>query len=94
MLKKIDIIRRILKRKNAQIREEREKYIAEKNKNYILATHLTLLTANKGEIRIPAKDIREAMGKYYMKARMDGDYFIIKCVETGNQEKIKEEMRG
>lgn len=94
MLKKINIIRKILKRKNAQIGAEREKYIAEKNKNYILATFLTLLTENKGEIRIPKKDIRAIMGKYCMQAREEGEDFIIRCVELGDPEKIKEEMRG
>ena len=81
MFQKIKIIRSILKRKNAQIRAEREKYIAEMAVNVILAAYLTLLVSKQGTVRLPRKEVREALGKFHVSFSASGEDYIIEAAE-------------
>ena len=63
MLKKINIIREILKRKNAQIRAERERALAAEVQNHIYASYILYLAASTGEARIKKSEIAKTVGK-------------------------------
>ena len=84
--KKLDTLRRILKRKNAQIRLEREKYVAEKAINSILTSYIFYLAGKCGVIRIPKSEISSALGKYSVTAFSDGNDYVIEvctCAADG-----------
>lgn len=75
------IIRGILKGKNSQIKNEREKYDAERAANLILSAYLALLVSKRGEVRIPKKEISDALGRFFVTASALGDDYIIEVNE-------------
>ena len=79
-MKKINIIREILRHKNSQIRLEREKTAAEQSMNIILSAYLAMLVDARGTVRIPKRQISEALGKYRVTASSDGESYIISVV--------------
>lgn len=85
MIKKIKIIRGILKRKNAQLRDERQKYEAEKAANLILSAYVAVLAARCGELRIPKKEISEALGRFFVNASVSGDDYVIEVGEHSSR---------
>ena len=74
-------IRGILKRKNMQIRSEREKLESERVANAILSAYIALLVSRHGAVRIPKKEVSEALGKYFARASMHGDDYVIEVGE-------------
>ena len=81
-------IRRIIKRKNAQIRAEREKLAAAEVQNRIYASYILCLAAECGEARIKKSAIAEIVGKYRAEVSATADEYIINVrkigVEHGN----------
>ena len=76
-IRKVGAIRHVLKRKNAQIRAEREKYQAEKAANSILVAYIFYLVSQCGVIRIPKAEVSAALGKYEACAYSDGGDYVI-----------------
>lgn len=76
--KRLCALRHVLKRKNIQIRYEREKYRAEKAMNSILTAYVFYLAAKYGNLRIPKAEISALLGKSDVLAYSDGDYYVIK----------------
>ena len=76
-------IRRIIKRKNAQIRAEREKLAAAEVQNRIYASYILCLAANVGEARIKKSAIAEIVGKYRAEVSATADEYIINVREIG-----------
>ena len=85
MIKKIKIIRGILKRKNAQLRDERQKYEAERAANLILSAYVAVLAARYGGVRIPKKEISEALGRFFVNASVSGDDYVIEVGEHSSR---------
>ena len=75
--KKIGAIRRLIARKNIQIRAEREKYQAERAANSILTAYILYLASQTGVIRIPRAEVSAALGKYSVTAYSEGDDYVI-----------------
>lgn len=75
------VIRGILKRKNEQIRSEREKLESERVANAILSAYVALLVSRHGAVRIPKKEVSEALGKYFARASSHGDDYVIEVGE-------------
>lgn len=72
-----DIIR-IIKKKNAQIRAEREKLMAAEVQNNIYASYILALAAGAGEVRISRAEIAETVGKYRADVSSTEDEYIIR----------------
>jgi len=85
MLKKIFIkifdIRRIIKRKNAQIRAEREKLMAAETANRIYASYILCLAARTSGARIKKSEIARTVGKYRAEISATEDEYIISVKE-------------
>jgi hypothetical protein len=77
MFKKINIIRKILRHKNSQIRAEREKTQAEQSMNVILSAYLAMLIDRRGTVTIPKKEISEILGRYRVMASSDDENYVI-----------------
>lgn len=81
MFNSMKAIRGILKRKNLQIRAEREKLEAERTANAILSAYIALLVSRRGVIKIPKKEISEALGRFSASAVSSGDDYVIEVGE-------------
>ena len=82
MLNMMKAIKGILKRKNAQIRAEREKFEAERMANSIVAAYLFVLIADLGgSVRIPKKDVSDALGRFFVNAYPSDDDYVIEVKE-------------
>ena len=81
MFNSMKAIRGILKRKNLQIRAEREKLEAERAANVILSAYIALLVSRRGTVRIPKKEISEALGRFTACAVSSGDDYVIEVGE-------------
>ena len=86
MIKKINIRRSILKRKNAQVKQERQKYEAERAANVILSANVAIIAARYGEVRIPKKDISEALGRFFVNSSSSGDDYLIVAGEHSSSD--------
>ena len=75
-------IRDVLKNKNMQIKAEREKYEAERMANVILSAYIALLVAEHGAVRIPKKEISDALGRYIVRSSSSGDDYVIEVSEA------------
>ena len=84
MLKKINIIREILKRKNRQIRAEREKLMAAEVTNQIYASYILCLASDAGEARISKARIADTVGKYKAEVSATEDEYIIRVKPVGS----------
>lgn len=94
MFGKIKILRAILKRKNAQIRAEREKYAAERAANAIIAAYLALLVSKRGAVRVPKSEISDALGKFYVSASASGGDYVIEVGELPMSARGREALGG
>ena len=96
MLKKFSIIREILKRKNAQIRAEREKLMAAEVTNQIYASYILCLASDAGEARISKARIADTVGKYKADISATEDEYIIrvKPVESADNRVCGEKAAG
>ena len=81
MFNSMKAIRGILKRKNMQIRAEREKLEAERATNVILSAYIALLVSKRGSVRIPKKEVSEALGRFVTCASSCGDDYVIEVGE-------------
>lgn len=81
MFNSMKAIREILKRKNLQIRVEREKLEAERAANMILSAYIALLVSQRGSIKIPKKEVSEALGKFIACASSVGEDYVIEVGE-------------
>ena len=81
MLKKFFIrildIRRIIKRKNAQIRAEREKLMAAEVANHIYASYILCLAKECGSARLSKAEIANTVGKYRAEFSTTEDEYVI-----------------
>lgn len=91
MLKKFFIrildIRRIIKRKNAQIRAERERALAAEVQNHIYASYILYLAASTGEARIKKSEIAKTVGKYRAEVSTTEHEYVIRVRELTAAEK-------
>ena len=83
MFNSFKVIRGIMKRKNLQLRAEREKYEAERAANVILSAYLALLVSRHGAVRVPKKEISGALGRFMARASVSGDDYVIEVGEVG-----------
>lgn len=81
MFGNIKAVREILKIKNSQIKEERKKYEAEKAANVILSAYIAFLVSKHGKVRIPKKEISEALYKYFVSVSASGGDYVIEVGE-------------
>jgi hypothetical protein len=98
MLKKFFIrifdIRRIIKRKNSQLREEREKLMAAEASNRILSSYLLCFVKETGEVRVKKSKIAEVLGRYRTDVSANDEEYIIKVKElTGSEQKMFKEPK-
>lgn len=81
MFNSMKAIRGILKRKNMQLKAEREKLEAERAANVILSAYIALLVSRRGSVRIPKKEISDALGRFVACASSSGDDYVIEVGE-------------
>ena len=74
-------IRRIIKRKNDQIRAEREKLMAAETANHIYAAYIIYFAAKEGGVRVPKDEIANTVGKYRADISATEDEYIISVRE-------------
>lgn len=77
-------IRGVLKRKNAQIRAEREMLLAANETNKILATYIMLLSSGQEVTKVSKVDVSKALSNYSAEIFSDEDNYIIKIKEHPN----------
>lgn len=71
-------IRWFLRHKNAQIRAEKEKFLAEHETNKILSAYIALLASKQESVKVSKADVRDALNRYSTEISSDNDYYIIK----------------
>ncbi len=86
------IIKEILKRKNEQIKKEREKLRAQECANMIMSAYFTILLCERGAVRIPKSEISRVLGSYRVHASSDGDDYVIEVKSA--TEKSPELLEG
>ena len=74
-------IRRIIKRKKAQIRAEREKLMAAETANRIYAAYILYCAAGEGAVRVPKDEIARTVGKYRADISASENEYIISVRE-------------
>ena len=77
MLKKFNIFKNILIKKNRQIREAEQRIRAEQSANVILSAYVAILGGKRGVTRIAKREVSEALGKYRVSAHSEGDDYVI-----------------
>ena len=87
-------IRGVLRRKNVQIRAEREKFLAERETNKILSAYIALLASGQEALRISKADVREALNSYGTDGSSDKDCYIIKVKKSEKGSLGKRESRA
>ena len=80
-------IRRIIKRKNKQIREEREKLLAAEAVNRILSTYLLCFIKEAGEIHVAKNKISDEFGKYRVEVSASDEEYIMSVRALTDAEK-------
>ncbi len=88
------ILREILKRKNEQIKREREMLRAQECANVILSAYFAILLSERGEVRIPKSEVSRALGAYRVKATSVGDDYVIEVKATERTPELFEGDRG
>lgn len=74
------IFRFLFSFKNRQIRLEREKNRALEETNSILSAYLAILIEKNGDVRIPRRLVRDAIGNYRACVEVEGDDYLIKIL--------------
>ena len=87
------LLRYFLKSKNSQIKKAREAAEAARCENRILSAYVALIAARYGVIKIPKKEISEALGKYGVLTSADADTYVIDVFEL-HPSKEKSEGQG
>ena len=82
---KIRIFHALLKRKNKQIRLEREKCRALEETNKILCAYVGLLVAKCGGVEIPKSLLADSMGKFNVTVGQSDDCYKISVVDTSGE---------
>lgn len=67
----------VLRLKNREIRNEREKVQAGQITNTIISAYLSLLVERVGTFRVPKKEVSRALGQFVTTAVADGDDYVI-----------------
>ena len=67
----------IIRAKNREIRNERERAQALEITNTIISAYLSLLVEKVGSVKISKKAVSEALGNFMTSARSEGDDYII-----------------
>ena len=75
------LLRYYLKSKNSRIKKAIEAAEAAKCENRILSVYIALIASKYGVIKIPKKEISEALGRYGVLTSSDGDNYIIEVFE-------------
>lgn len=81
---RMKLIAALLKRKNKQIRQERERADGLEEINRILTAYLAILLEKRGSVRIPKTQIKEALGRFACAVISSGNDYVItvSCEET------------
>lgn len=87
MFKKILDIRRVIKRKNEQLRGEREKLLAAEAANRILSNYLLCFVKKAGEVRVTKAEMTEIFGNYRADVSANDDEYVIKVRGLTSSEK-------
>ena len=74
---RMNLIAALLRRKNKQIRQEREKADGLEEINRILTAYLAILLEKRGSVRIPKAQIKEALGGYASAVISSGNDYVI-----------------
>ena len=83
---KRDDFEAMLRLKNREIKNEREKARAKEITNLIISAYLSLLVERLGTFRVPKKEVSRALGSFVTSAISDGDDYVItveKLTEKG-----------
>jgi len=83
MFNYIKSIKKIIKRKNAQIRAEREKLEAAETANRIYAAYIVWFASKHGEVSVPKREISALLGKYRADVSYTSDDYIISVKPIG-----------
>ena len=67
----------MMRLKNRELREEKEKNQALEITNTIISAYLSILVEKLGSVRIPKSEISAALGGYVTLARAEGDDYVI-----------------
>lgn len=77
MLNKLNAIREILRRKNSQLRLERERTEIQENINSVLSAYIAVLIGRVGSVYVTKKELSESIGRYRAELQeRDGGYVI------------------
>ena len=76
MMKKENVVD-VLRLKNREIRNEREKVQAGQITNTIISAYLSLLVERVGTFRVQKKEVSRALGQFVTTAVADGDDYVI-----------------
>ncbi len=87
MFNHLKSIRRILKRKNGQIRAEREKLAAAEAADRIYAAYILYFAEKSSGVRVPKSEIAETVGKYRADITATEDEYIIQVKAIGSADK-------
>jgi len=93
MVRKILNFKRVIKRKNAQIRAEREKLNAAEVANNIFASYILCLAADSGEVRLSRSKIAETVGKYRAEVSATEDEYVIRVREINPDKAMSAEEK-
>jgi len=74
---RMKLIAALLRRKNKQIRQERERADGCEQINRILTAYLAILLERRGSVRIPKAQIKEALGRYCSAVISSGNDYVI-----------------
>ncbi|MGM9644193.1 MAG: hypothetical protein ACI3X1_03810 [Eubacteriales bacterium] len=87
-------IRGVLRRKNAQIRAEREKFLAAHEANKILSAYIAVLASEQDAVKVSKADVRTALNRYCTDISSDKDCYIIKVNKSEKGSLGKRESRA
>ena len=76
----------IIRAKNRELRNERERTQALEITNTIISAYLSLLVEKVGSVRISKKAVSHALGNFITNARSEGDDNIITVKKTTGEE--------
>ena len=72
-----DKLSHIIEERNRQIRHYKEKCEGYEETSMLLRAILFFLLCRNGETKINKRDLSEALGKYSLKLRMDGENYYV-----------------
>ena len=76
-VKRMMLIAALIRRKNRQIRLEKEKNEGYAEINRILTAYLSLLIEKRGSVRVPKAQIKEALGRCSSAVVSSGNDYVI-----------------